>query len=147
LAQKCTGCAHLVDRKAVFGPRCADNCPHAEDGALVFGEESELDLSNSETLHPEYNLTTRAHYKNLPKKFVAGTVYDPVTKEVVIGANCSLSGAAGAATATTDKFGDFWLEGLGDGEFTLTITGDGKTKTVTGDTTSGDIGLGDIALS
>jgi Fe-S-cluster-containing dehydrogenase component len=146
LAQKCTGCAHLIDRKAVYAPRCADNCPHAEDGALVFGEDSDLDLSNTEILHPEYNLTTRVHYKNLPKKFVAGTVYDPTSKEVIIGANCSMTGAAGTASATTDNFGDFWLEGLSDGEFTLTIIGSGKSKTITGDTTAGDIGLGDIAL-
>jgi Fe-S-cluster-containing dehydrogenase component len=147
LAQKCTGCAHLVDRKAVFAPRCADACPHRETGALDFGEESELDLSGTETLNPEFGLTTRVHYKNLPKRFIAGTVYDSSNKEVVIGAACELSGNAGTASTTTDAFGDFWLEGLAKGAFTLTITGDGKTKTITGDTTEKDLGLGDIDLS
>ena len=110
-------------------------------------DDSKLDLSGTETLKPQYGLTTRAHYKNLPKRFIAGTVYDPATKEVVIGADCSLSGDAGTASTTTDDFGDFWIEGLGEGEFSLTITSGGMTKTITGDTTEKDISLGDVALS
>jgi formate hydrogenlyase subunit 6/NADH:ubiquinone oxidoreductase subunit I len=144
LAQKCTGCAHLVDREAVFAGRCADVCFHE---AIQFGDESSLNLSDTETLYPEYNLKTRAHYKNLPKRFVAGTVYDPSNNEVVIGASCSISGTAGSKSAETDEFGDFWLEELGEGAFTLTISGNGKTKTITGDTTNNDVGLGDIALT
>jgi Fe-S-cluster-containing dehydrogenase component len=144
LAQKCTGCAHLVDRGAVFAGRCADACPHE---ALKFGDESTLDLTNTVTLHPEYGLTTRVHYKNLPKRFIAGTVYDPNINEVIVGATCTLSGKAGSAATTTDDFGDFWLEGLAVGEFTLTISGNGKTKTIIGDTTEKDISLGDVAVS
>jgi Fe-S-cluster-containing dehydrogenase component len=144
LAQKCTGCAHLIDRGEVFAPRCADICFHE---AIKFGEDSEINLDGAETLYPEYGLNTRAHYKNLPKRFVAGTVYDPSDNEVVIGATCSISGSAGSANTTTDEFGDFWIEGLGEGEFTLTINSGGKTKTITGDTTDKDLGLGDIALS
>jgi hypothetical protein len=121
-----------------------DNCPTE---AIRFGEESSLDLNGTETLHPEYGLTPRVHYKNLPKRFVAGTVYDPSSNEVVIDADCSVSGAAGTATVQTNNFGDFWIDGLGKGEFTLTITNGGKTKTITGDTTEGDVGLADIALS
>jgi NAD-dependent dihydropyrimidine dehydrogenase PreA subunit len=145
IAQKCTGCAHLVDRGwPISVPRCMDNCPTE---AIQFGEESALSISDTETLHPEYGTNPRVHYTELPKRFVAGTVYDPSTNEVVIGATCSISGAAGTANATTDEFGDFWLNGLGEGEFTLTITSDSKTKTITGDTTEGDVGLEDIALS
>jgi tetrathionate reductase subunit B len=145
IAQKCTGCAHLVERGwPIDGPRCMDNCPTE---AIRFGEESSLDLNGTETLHPEYGLTPRVHYKNLPKRFVAGTVYDPSSNEVVIDADCSVSGAAGTATVQTNNFGDFWIDGLGKGEFTLTITNGGKTKTITGDTTEGDVGLADIALS
>jgi Fe-S-cluster-containing dehydrogenase component len=144
LAQKCTGCAHLVDRKGAYQARCADVCFHE---GILFDDEANLDISGTETFHHEYELTTRAHYKNLPKKFIAGTVYDPSNNEVVIGATCSISGAAGSKTVETDEFGDFWLEGLGEGQFTLTITSDNKTKTITGDTTTSDIALGDIALS
>jgi len=147
LAQKCTGCAHLVDKKAVFAPRCADNCPHAVTGALVFGEESELDLSGTETLHPEYNLTTRVHYKNLPKRFIAGTVYTPSDNEVAIGATCTLTGNGDTYTATTDDFGDFWIEGLPEDDFTLTIEKDGKMSTMAVSTKEKDRGLGYIEIS
>jgi len=147
LAQKCTGCAHLIDRGAVFAPRCADACPHAETGALKFGEEAELDLSGTETLHPEFGLTTRVHYKNLPKRFIAGTVYDPSVNEVVEGATCTLTGEGGPYTATTDDFGDFWLEGLPAADFTLKIEKAPKTKTISISTKEEDVGLGDIPLS
>jgi Fe-S-cluster-containing dehydrogenase component len=143
IAQKCTGCAHLIDRGAVFAPRCADNCATE---AIVFGEESDLDFSGSETLYPEYNLTTRVHYMNLPKRFIAGTVYDPGTKDVVIGATCTLSGD-GSGTATTDGFGDFWFEDLDVGTFSLKIEATGKTRTISPISTEKDVNLGDIALS
>ncbi len=144
IAQKCTGCAHLVDRNVPFAPRCADACPHQ---AIKFGEESDLDLSGAETLYPEYGLKTKVYYKNLPKRFIAGTVYDPAAKEVVIGASCTLSGPDGPFTATTDAFGDFWLEGLPAADFSLTIASAGKTVTMAVSTKEKDKGLGDIALS
>ena len=81
LAQKCTGCAHLLD-KGWEVPRCVDACP---TGALMFGEESELadKMAEGETLHPEFGVKTRVSYIGIPKRFIAGTVYDPDTKEVV----------------------------------------------------------------
>jgi Fe-S-cluster-containing dehydrogenase component len=145
IAQKCTGCAHLVDRGwPISIPRCSDNCPTE---AIQFGEESTLDTSGTEILHPEYGTTPRVYYKGLPKRFVAGTVYDPSTNEVVIGAACNISGDVGNASTTTDNFGDFWLDNLSEGTFTLTISSGGKTKIITGDTTTKDIGLEDIALT
>jgi Fe-S-cluster-containing dehydrogenase component len=145
LAQKCTGCAHLIDRKAVFAPRCADACAHM---ALQFGEESELDLAGTETLNPEYGLTTRVHYINLPKQFVAGTVYDPSVNEVVVGAACTLTAADGSKyTATTDDFGDFWIEELPEAEFTLTISNGTKNFSQAISTVDKSVGLGDVALS
>lgn len=145
LAQKCTGCAHLLDRGAAwkYGPRCADNCPSE---ALMFGEDSELDLAGTETYKSELGITTRVHYLNLPKRFIGGTVYDPSTKEVVVGANCTLSGS-GSATATTDGFGDFWFDNLPVGTFTVTISAGGKTATKSGISTAKDVNLDDIALS
>lgn len=143
IAQKCTGCAHLVDRKVVYAPRCADACPHE---ALKFGEEADLvDYAKGEILHPEYGLQTRVRYLGLPKRFIAGTVYDPVAKEVVIGATVTLSGD-GTATATTNNFGDFWLEGLKVGTFSLKIDKAPKTKTLSNIKTDQDVSLGDIAL-
>ena len=145
IAQKCTGCAHLLDRKwPIDVPRCVDNC-HCE--VLQFGEESELDLTGTEILHPEYGTKPRVYYKGLPKRFIAGTVYDPVKKEVIIGATCALSSEGGQFTARTDNFGDFWLRDLPESDFTLTITADGKAKTMAVSTNEKDIGLGDIPLT
>jgi Fe-S-cluster-containing dehydrogenase component len=122
LAQKCTGCAHLLDRGyPITEPRCTDACI---PGALLYGEESALDTTGAETLNPEYGLTTNVFYKNLPKKFIAGTVYDSSTMEIVEGATCTLSGTA-SGTVTTDGFGDFWFEGLTDGTYSLAITATG----------------------
>ena len=128
-------------------PRCADNCPH---DIIKFGEESELSslIAQAERLTPNFGSTpdTRVYYIGLPKKFIAGTVYDPGAEEVVIGATCTLSGD-GTGTATTDGFGDFWFEGLGVGTFSLKIEAAGKTKTIDSISTEMDVNLGDIALS
>jgi len=146
IAQKCTGCAHLIDRGEIFAPRCADNCPVL---ALTFGDESDLDLTGTEKLHPEYGLTPRVHYKGLPKRFVAGTVYDSGENVVVIGATCTLTGdSSGTSTATTDHFGDFWFNGLAEDTFSLEIAATGfTTKMIPVSTVEEDIGLGDIDLA
>ena len=45
-------------------------------------------MPRAEYLKPERKAKDkpRVHYLNLPKRFIAGTVYDPVEKEVIIGA-------------------------------------------------------------
>jgi len=153
LAQKCTGCAHIVDgTTSVKTPRCVDNCP---TDAIWFGEESEITTKIAsggqpkvEVLPPNFGKApkVRVQYIGLPKKFIAGTVYDPGTKEVVIGATCTLSGA-GTASVKTDDFGDFWFEGLETGKFSLKIDGGGKTKTIDSLNTEKDVALGDIPLT
>ena len=146
LAQKCTGCAHLIDR-GWTDTRCADACP---TNAIKFGDDSELssEIAAGEALEPNFGDTpsVRVHYIGLPKKFIAGTVYDPSTKEVFINATCTLSGD-GSGTTTTDAFGDFWFEDLSVGTFSVKIEADGKTKTIDGISTVEDQNLGDIALS
>jgi Fe-S-cluster-containing dehydrogenase component len=144
LAQKCTGCAHLLDR-GWTEPGCVDACP---TGALMFGEESELSaqMAEGETLHPEFGVKTRVSYLGLPKKFIAGTVYDPGATEVVIGAKCTLTGEGETFTQETNHWGDFWFDGLKAGSYSLTIEGGGKTKTIADISTALDIGLGDIPL-
>ncbi|MGA2262871.1 MAG: 4Fe-4S dicluster domain-containing protein, partial [Acidobacteriota bacterium] len=87
IAQKCTGCAHLLDDGWDL-PRCVDACP---TDALRFGDESELrDLIRKEEAIKPVCGPGLVHYLNLPEKFVAGTVYDPIEKEVIIGAACIL---------------------------------------------------------
>ena len=145
IPQKCTGCAHLIDRGwPISVPRCVDNC-HVD--VITFGEEKDLDLEGTEVLHPEYGTKPRVFYRGLPKKFVAGTVYDPDEKEIVEGAKVTLTGDAGTFTAETDGWGDFWLRGLPDAAWTLSIEANGKKKTMSVSTAEKDIGLGDLALA
>ncbi len=147
IAQKCTGCAHLLD-SGWKEPRCVDACPTL---ALKFGEESEFKdlIKKAEVLHPEYKAKPRVYYLNIPRKFIAGTVYDPVQKEVIIGATCTLTeaGSKKQYTATTDGFGDFWFEGLNEGTFSLKIEKDRKSKKFDSISTEKDVNLGDIPLT
>lgn len=147
IAQKCTGCAHLLD-KGWKEPRCADACPTE---AIRFGEESELGalIRKAEVLNPDLKTGPRVYYLNIPKTFIAGTVYHPVEEEVVIGANCSLKDleTGKEITTTTDGFGDFWFEGLKKRNFALKIEKDGKAKVFSSISTEKDVNLGDIALS
>jgi tetrathionate reductase subunit B len=155
IAQKCSGCAHLLDEDhQIKVPRCFDACPTQ---AIKFGEESELKdlISKAEVLDPksltatkEHSAKPRVYYLNIPRKFIAGTVYDPIKKEVIIGATCTLSQNGQKMTRTTDGFGDFWFEGLAEGTYSLTVEAQGfPTKTFKGLSTEKDINLGDIALS
>lgn len=145
IPQKCTGCAHLLDGdEPIRVPRCVDNC-HVD--VILFGEEADLDLDGAEVLHPEYGTKPRVFYRGLPKKFIAGTVYDPAEKEIVEGAQVKATGEAGTFTAETDMWGDFWLRGLPDADWTLTIAKGGKEKVLEVSTKEKDQGLGDIALA
>jgi tetrathionate reductase subunit B len=148
LAQKCTGCAHLLD-KGWKEPRCVDACPTE---AIKWVEEAEAKklaaaARTSEFLHPEYKTQPRVYYLNIPKKFIAGTVYDPIAKEIIKGAVCTLKNGSKTFKKETDGFGDLWFEGLAEGTYSLTIEAKGfPTKTFKGLSTEKDVNLGDIAL-
>jgi tetrathionate reductase subunit B len=148
IAQKCTGCAHLLD-SGWKEPRCVDACPTL---ALKFMEEAEAKeyIQKAEFLKPERAEKDQPHvyYLNLPRRFIAGTVYDPVEKEVIIGATVTLvdSGDKKSYTAKTDSFGDFEFEKLPVSKFTLTIEKGKKSKTLKVSTDQ-DVSLGDIPLT
>jgi tetrathionate reductase subunit B len=148
LAQKCTGCAHLLDR-GWKEPRCVDACP---TDALRFGDESEFaqEISQAKILRPESGTMPRVYYLNLPGKFIAGTIYDPVREEVVVGATCTLTDTVSGEnfTAVTDSFGDFWFNDLKVSKFSLKIKAGGFiSKTLESLDTEKDVNLGDIPLS
>jgi Fe-S-cluster-containing dehydrogenase component len=148
IAQKCTGCAHLLD-DGWTEPRCADACPTL---ALKLMDEDEAKklLASAEVWKPELKkqVQPRVYYLGLPKKFIAGTVYDPKQEEVIIGATVTLTAQNGKTqSAETDAYGDFWFEDLPDGTYDLEIKSGKKVKTFPGlDTAVADINLGDIPL-
>jgi Fe-S-cluster-containing dehydrogenase component len=151
IAQKCTGCSHLRDNdpEEWSVPRCVDQCP---TGALQFGEEKDFAtfISQAKTLNPEAKTKSRVYYQGLPGKFIAGTIYDPVKKEVITGATCSLCDTATGERfqAVTNNFGDFWLENLpSDRAYTLTIEKNNLRQTLAqAISTEKDRGLGDIPI-
>ena len=150
IAQKCTGCAHLLD-DGWKEPRCADACPTMAI-RLMDETEAKEHISQSEVWKPELKdkVKPRVYYMNLPGKFIAGTVYDPVEKEVVIDATCTLTETSGGEqfNIKTDDYGDFWFEELKEGTFDLKIKKGSKVESFAGlDTTEKDINLGDIPLS
>ena len=136
---KCTGCR-----------LCVDACP---TNALRLMEEDEAKelIAKGQVWTPKFksDAKPRVYYLDLPKKFIAGTLYEPVEEEVVIGAAATLKGADGRTyTTETDAYGDFWFEGIDDGVYSLQLKAGGKAKTFAGlDTTKEDINLGDIPLT
>lgn len=142
IAQKCTGCAHLLD-SGWKEPRCVDACPTL---ALKFMEESEAKelIKEAEQIQPQTQ--PRIYYLNLPKRFIAGTVYDPDAKEVIIGAKVTLTGGGKTYTAETDDYGDFEFEKLPVGDFDLKIAQGNKSREMKVNTDK-DVSLGDIALA
>jgi len=154
IAQKCTGCAHIVDGVGLGEgqpriPRCVDNCPTE---AIKFGEYDELRdlIAKAEVLHPEYGTKPRVYYLNLPKPFIAGAVYDPEKDECIQGATVTARDLADGKvySTTTDEFGDFWLKNLEWNKvYSITIEHPAYyTKVIGAVSTTRDVNLGDIPL-
>ena len=150
IAQKCTFCAHLLD-KGWKEPRCVDACP---TGAFTFGDETDPNIialiSKAQPLKPDVNVKPRVLYIGLPKKFIAGAVYDPDEDECIEGATVTVSNLDGGEefTAKTDIYGDFWFEDMkADHTYSLRIEKDGYCPQEIHDIrTEKDINLGDIEL-
>jgi Fe-S-cluster-containing dehydrogenase component len=146
IAQKCTGCAHLLDNGSEL-PRCVEACP---TDAFRFGTEEELKelIAQAEAPRPDTACHPRVYYLNVPKRFIAGTVYDPVDKEVVIGAVCRLTSGNKRWTVETDEFGDFWFKDLPEEDtYDLTIESAGfAALSLNALHSAEDINLGDIPL-
>lgn len=77
-------------------------------------------------------------------------MYDPVSDECAEGATVTVSNLASGATyrAQTDSYGDFWINGLPDGSYSLEIEKAGYLpETIANvDATEKDVNMGAIAL-
>ena len=148
IAQKCTGCAHRVDEGSL--PRCADVCPH---DAIVFGDESDSVFREAgerlEVYHPEYKAQPRVSWKGLPTPWIAGTVIDGVSDEVVSGVAVTAVDLFedGAVTIRSDEFGDFWIRGVEkDRKYRLQFSKEGYEDFRAIVTTEGEQDLGNVCL-
>ena len=150
IAQKCTFCAHLLDR-GWTETRCSDACP---TGAFTFGDEDDPKIAalmaQAEPLKPELPTKPRVYYLNLPKKWIAGAIYDKEADECTEGASVTATNTESGQTfsASTDIYGDFWLKNLPDGTYTLLIEKEGYLTKKFGpvDATEKDQNVGDVEL-
>jgi Fe-S-cluster-containing dehydrogenase component len=150
IAQKCTFCAHLID-DGWEEPRCVDACP---TGAFIFGDEDDPKIkeliAKAAPLKPELTVKPRVYYIGLPKRFIAGALFDKEADECSEGAKVTATNAdtGETATAETDSYGDFWLRGLANGRYTLLFEKSGYLPQKFGpvDVTQKDINIGDIPL-
>ena len=147
IPQKCTGCAHLLDNGYKL-PRCVEMCG---TGALRFGDVDDPEIADliegAAVLHPETGLRPQVYYRNIPGKFIAGTVYDPAEKEVIIGARVRCLNGGKLYMTHTDEYGDFWFKDLAVGVYDVYVEAKGyKTRAFTGLRTRECVNLGDIAL-
>jgi Fe-S-cluster-containing dehydrogenase component len=150
IAQKCTGCAHRVDEGSL--PRCADICPHE---AIVFADETDNVVREAErdgtleVYHPEYRAEPRVLWIGLPKPWIAGTVIDAASDEVLADAAITSVDLVddGSVTVRSDAFGDFWVKGMEkDRKYRLVISKDGYEDFLAIVTTTGDQDLGTVCL-
>jgi hypothetical protein len=125
-----------------------DVCP---TGARTFGDEADLKdlMAKAEILLPEGKTKPRVYYIGLPKRFIAGALFDPEKDECIGGARVTATEDASGETRSvlSDDFGDFWLEGLKVGAFSLVIEKQGyETRKIPSIGTETDVNLGDIEL-
>lgn len=150
IAQKCTACAHRIDQALL--PRCAEICPH---DAIEFGEETEVVRGRAaadqalEIFHPEYEAKPRVHWKGLPRPWLAGTVVDADSDDVI--SQVAISSVDlfedASASALSDEFGDFWITGLRNGrKYKIEVSKEGYEPFRAVVTTNGDQDLGNVYL-
>ncbi len=157
LAQKCTMCAHMIDRgeKTV---RCAESCPTQ---ALVFGDlddpESRISLllkekqGLAEGYRAELGTRPAIKYFSLPKPFVAGEVLLAGKQgECAKGVKVTLqSKTDNKILATeTDFLGDFEFKGLAkDAEYLLRAEYQGYIAKEVTVRTDASLNVGELVLT
>ena len=150
IAQKCTLCAHLLDA-GMAEPRCVDACPTE---AMVFGDEDDPKIQKlmkqAEPLLPEEDVKPRVLYIGLPKRFIAGAVYDPDEDKCTLDATVTATELTTGAvhTTKTDSYGDFWFNEIEPGSYSLLIEKEGFRDQFISpvDVTEKDLNIGDIKL-
>jgi Fe-S-cluster-containing dehydrogenase component len=168
IAQKCNGCAHMLDA-GEKQTRCSECCPNQ---ALIFGDlddpESEISKfaaeheGELEELHPSAAIagtikevfpksvpasekTGAVRYMYIPKPFICGEV--TAKGEDVKGAKVTLTLGGDFCTTETDFLGDFEFQGLArDQEYTILIEADGYEPVELSCKTEHSVNLGEICL-
>ena len=140
IPQKCTFCAHLLD-EGWDKPRCVQACP---TGAMrvIHGNDSEfkqmIASEGLECLHPDFQTSPRAYYKNLHRYtrcFLGGSI--AVKRDSIVdcaqGARVTLyRNSEKIGETMTDSFGDFKFDNLEEnsGKYIIEILPEGYEKKV-----------------
>jgi Fe-S-cluster-containing dehydrogenase component len=153
VAQKCTGCVHLLE-DGWTETRCSQVCP---TGAirLVMAEDADMAaMAAAEELRAfkaDLGTEPRVWYKNLhrwDKVFVSGSVAYQDTDEVAEGAEVTVRGGTTVAgEGATNNYGEFLVDRLEPGaEYTVTIEAAGYKPFTTTVTLPESLNLGLILL-
>jgi Fe-S-cluster-containing dehydrogenase component len=154
LAQKCTFCVHRLEEGKV--PRCVQACP---SGCIKFGDlndpESEVAKlaasGKAEVYHPEWNTRPNVYYLNLDRmtmNFISGAVVLGDADECAEGAGITVKKPDGKTVRTrTNAFGNFELEGLMPGNYSVQIDLAGYASRSLAVELKDSEYLGDIVLS
>jgi Fe-S-cluster-containing dehydrogenase component len=132
LAQKCSGCAHLLD-DGWTETRCSQVCP-TDAVKLVMAEDDEMAKRVAEEALERYRdalgTKPRVYYRNLyrwDKAFVSASLVFRDTDECAEGATMTVELAGqNVGAATSDNFGEVLVDRLESGrEYTVTIAAAG----------------------
>ena len=156
LPQKCTLCAHMIDRGEKT-TRCAECCP---TGALVFGDLDDpgSDISKLaaalgerlEVYKPQFGTGPLIKYHALPKPFIAGEIaFCDKPGEPAVGLSIALicDSTGESWQAVTDAMGDFIFKRLRSGSnYTMRISAPGYAALERGVRVNTAVNLGTIIL-
>jgi len=153
IAQKCNGCAHMLDA-GEKQTRCSECCPNQ---ALIFGDlddpNSEISRfaaehkSELEDFQPAFQAQPGVKYMYLPKPFICGevTLDGEDVKGACVVVTCDECGKE--YRTETDFLGDFEVQGLSVNKaYTVTITAEGCAAKVLQCRTAGAVNFGEIRL-
>ncbi|OFW55610.1 MAG: hypothetical protein A2133_09645 [Actinobacteria bacterium RBG_16_64_13] len=153
VAQKCTGCAHLID-EGWTETRCSQVCP---TGAikLVLADDAEMAKMTAaeglEAYQAGLGTKPRVLYKNFyrwDKVFVSASVAYKDTDECAEGAKVTVqSGGAKAGEGVANNYGEFVVDKLGlGGRYDVTVEAPGYQAYSTAVTLDKSLNLGLIVL-
>ncbi len=155
LAQKCNGCAHMLDAGEKV-TRCSECCPNQ---ALFFGDlddpQSEISKfaaehkDELEEFRPELNAQPGVAYMYLPKPFICGEVIRGDDEQCLKGAKVEITclECGKVFTTETDFLGDFEVQGLPRNKaFKVVVSAEGYESVTLETRTKAAVNLGEIIL-